>query len=123
MSDGMTPGARHIGNDDLQALFKEAGDQPIMIDFYATWCGPCKMTGPIIDKLAGEYEGKAMIVKMDVDENRESAVQFGVMSIPTVIVMKKDGDAMKEVDRKIGATNESGYRQMVDKCIGATAKA
>ncbi len=116
-------GAQHVTGEELMALFKSAGDKPIMIDFFATWCGPCKLAGPVIDKLSLEYADQAMLVKLDVDENNDTARQFGVMSIPTVVVMKKDGDQMKEIDRKIGFPGEAGYRQMLDKATGATAKA
>lgn len=81
-----------------------------MVDFWATWCGPCKMLAPVIEQLSGEYEGKAVIAKVDVDENQGLAGTYGVMSIPTVIFFK-DG---KEIDRKVGVMSASAYKQILD---------
>src|SRR5699024_12108949 len=66
----------------------------VLIDFWATWCGPCRMQAPILDKLAEEYEDQVKIVKMDVDENPETPSQFSVMSIPTLL-LKKDGEVVE----------------------------
>lgn len=72
----------------------------VAVDFWASWCGPCMMLGPVIDKLAQEYEGRAVVGKVNVDEEQELAITHGVMSIPTVIFFK-DG---KEVERRVGVT-------------------
>ena len=72
---------------------------PVLVDFFAEWCGPCKMIAPIITELAGDFEGKAKIVKLNVDENPASAQKFGVMSIPTMIFF----NGGEEVDRITGA--------------------
>lgn len=72
---------------------------PVMVDFFAEWCGPCKMIAPVVEELAEEYEGKALVVKMNVDESMDTAQTYGIMSIPTLVFFK-DG---KEVDRSVGA--------------------
>ena len=88
-------------------------DKPVMADFWAAWCGPCRMVGPIIDELSEEYEGKAIIGKVDIDSNQQYAAQFGVRNIPTVLVFK-DGEL---VDRKVGVSSKNDYAQAIDKLI------
>jgi thioredoxin 1 len=81
--------------------FEEAvlkADLPTVVDFWAVWCGPCKMIAPVLEEIAGEYEGKLQIAKLDVDHNNESAMRYGVMSIPTLILFKGG----KAVERIIG---------------------
>ena len=85
----------HLTNE---AFDKATASGLAMVDFWATWCGPCKMLSPVIDGLADRYEGKVLVGKVNTDEQPELAVRFGVMSIPTVIFLK-DG---KEIDRKVG---------------------
>ena len=102
--------AKHISDSEFQASVIDA-KTPVLVDFYAEWCGPCKMAGPVLDKLADELADSVAIVKMDVDQNSETPSKFGVMSIPTVILFK-DG---KEVERKVGFGGEQGYRSMLKK--------
>jgi len=85
--------------------------KPVLLDLYADWCGPCKMAAPILEELAGEYEGKLVIGKLDVDNNREIAGKFGVMSIPTVIMFEKG----EEIDRQVGFAGKEGYEVMIKK--------
>jgi len=109
-------GLAHLTEADFQKTIDES-TMPVLVDFYADWCGPCKMAAPVLEKLATELKGKLMIAKVNTDEASGLTQQFGVMSIPTVIVFnKKDGKTV-EVDRKIGFPGEDGYRQMIAKVV------
>ena len=97
-----------------QGNFEEVvlkSDKPVLVDFFAEWCGPCKMAAPVLDKLAEDYKEKAVIVKVNVDQNQELAMKYNVMSIPTVILF----NGGEEKDRKIGFAGEQGYKDMLDK--------
>ena len=82
----------------------------VLIDFWAEWCGPCRMIAPMIEELANDYDGKAVIGKLDVDNNQESSVKFGVRSIPTLLVFK-DGEM---VDRHVGAVPKETLASSID---------
>lgn len=84
-----------------------------LVDFWATWCGPCKMIAPVLEDLAVDYEGKADILKLDVDQNQATAVKFEVMSIPTLIVFK-DG---QPVDKVVGFQPKENLAQVLDKHV------
>lgn len=103
--------AAHISDDQFDEQVLKS-DIPVIVDFYAEWCGPCKAAAPIIDRLADEFAGKVKIVKVDVDQSNKSG-NFGVMSIPTVIAFK----AGAEADRQIGFGGEEKYREMINKVI------
>jgi len=94
---------------EFQQKITEA-NKPVIVDFWASWCGPCMMTKPILEKLAKEYDGKVQFMPVNADESREVLEQFKVYGIPTVITLR-DG---KEVGRVTGAQNESGYRAMFE---------
>jgi thioredoxin 1 len=85
-------------------------DTPVLVDFWATWCNPCKMTEPIVDELSKQYEGKLKIAKIDVDADPEISQQFSVMSIPTFIVFK-DGQPQQNL---IGVHPKPEFEQMVE---------
>tara|TARA_B100001758_G_scaffold232549_1_gene229977 strand:+ start:1093 stop:1413 length:321 start_codon:yes stop_codon:yes gene_type:complete len=85
-------------------------NKTVLIDFWAEWCGPCRMIAPMIEELAGEYNGKAIVGKLDVDNNQESSVKFGVRSIPTLLVFK-DGEL---VDRHVGAVPKETLSKSID---------
>jgi len=85
-----------IVNATDQTFTAETNEGVVLVDFWAPWCGPCKMIAPVLEELDSEIAGKAKIVKVDVDENQETAGKFGVMSIPTLIVLK-DGEAVDKV--------------------------
>ncbi|MDP3313294.1 thioredoxin [Lutibacter sp.] len=83
---------------------------PVMVDFWAAWCGPCRMVAPIMDQLTAEYEGRASIVKVDVDANQEFAAKYGVRNIPTVLVFK-NGEV---VEKQVGVAPKATYAQKID---------
>ena len=97
-----------ITDSNYQEILAEG--KPVVSDFWAPWCGPCKVVGPIIDELATEYDGKVVIGKCDVDESGEVAAEYGIRNIPTVLFFK-DG---KLVDKQVGSAQKSVYVAKID---------
>lgn len=103
--------ALEITDSNYKEILAEG--KPVVIDFWAPWCGPCKMVGPVIDELATEYEGKAIIGKCDVDDNDDVASEFGIRNIPTVLFFK-DGQL---VDKQVGSAPKATYAAKIDALI------
>jgi thioredoxin 1 len=85
-------------------------DKPALVDFWAVWCGPCRIVGPIVEEIASEYDGRAVVGKLDVDTNRETAVKFGIQAIPTLLLVK-DGQI---ADRIVGAVDKNSIKSKLD---------
>ncbi len=86
---------------------------PVLVDFWAPWCGPCKMIAPVLEELAQEYDGKAKIVKINIDDNQNTPAQFGVRSIPTLILFKNGN----EVEKIIGAQSKDKLKAIIDSAL------
>ena len=102
--------AIQVTDADFQEVVLNS-DVPVVLDLWAEWCGPCRMIGPIIDEMSTEYEGKAKMVKMDIDANPETPVKFGVRNIPTVLFFK-GGEV---VDKQVGAVPKSVFVEKLEK--------
>ena len=104
--------AFEITTDNFQAEVLDS-NKVALVDFWAEWCGPCRMIGPIVEELSGEYEGKALISKCNVDDHGDVASQFGIRSIPTILFFK-NGEL---VDRVVGAVPKTALKQKLDSLL------
>ncbi|KRG65595.1 Thioredoxin-1 [compost metagenome] len=102
----------HVGDADFDSAVLQSGE-PVLVDFWAEWCGPCKMISPVLDELAEAYQGKLKIAKLNVDENRATAVKYHVRSIPMLLLFK-DGQIQAT---QIGAVGKGQLSQMIDKAL------
>lgn len=103
-------GVLHISDSDFdEKVIRSA--TPVLVDFWAEWCGPCRIIGPVLEDLAPEYKGRLAIAKINVDDNRETATRYGVSGIPTLILFK-EGEA---VDRQVGALPKPKLKEWIDR--------
>ncbi len=102
----------HVGENDFERLVLQS-ELVTVVDFYADWCGPCRLVGPVIEGLSSSYDGKVKFAKVDTDSNQRLAARYGIMSIPTVMIFR-DG---KVVDRIVGSSPAQAYRQRIDRAL------
>jgi thioredoxin 1 len=102
----------HVGDADFDAAVLQSGE-PVLVDFWAEWCGPCKMISPVLDELAETYGGKLKVAKVNVDENRATAIKYHVRSIPMLLLFK--GGQVQAT--QIGAVGKAQLSQMIDKAL------
>ncbi len=101
--------ALEITDEKFEELVLKS-DKPVLVDFWAAWCGPCRTVAPIVEEIHKEYEGKAIVGKVDVDSNQEFAAKYGVRNIPTVLIFKNG----KIVDKQVGVAPKNVYTSKID---------
>ncbi|MCH3971603.1 MAG: thioredoxin [Oscillospiraceae bacterium] len=101
----------HADENSFDQILKD--NSIVLCDFWATWCGPCRMLGPIIEQLAEEYDGRVTVMKVDIDQNQQLAEQYNVMSVPTVYLFENG----EQVDSKVGAFPIDDYRKMLNSVL------
>ncbi|MDP6771185.1 MAG: thioredoxin [Anaerolineales bacterium] len=101
-----------VGDSDFQKEVLDS-DTPVLVDFWAEWCGPCKMIAPIVDELADEYEGKVKFTKLDVDSSPQTAMQYGVRSIPTLLLFQNG----QPVDQIVGAVPKAALTKRLEAAL------
>lgn len=104
--------ALEITDSNFEELVLKS-DKPVLVDFWAAWCGPCRMLGPVIDEISNEYSDKAIIGKLDIDSNQECAAKYGVRNIPTVLVFHKG----EVVGRQVGVAPKDTYIKAIESLL------
>lgn len=102
-------GPLHVTDQEFKKTVLDS-PTPVLVDFWATWCGPCRMIAPSVEEIARDYDGKAVVAKMDTDANPQTPMQYGIMGIPTLIIFKGG----KEVDRIVGAVPKAAIVKKLD---------
>ena len=114
----MSENVRETSDGTFEADVLKA-DRPVLVDFWAEWCAPCRMLAPTVEAVAEKYAGNARVVKLNVDQNPSVSQRFGIKGIPTLILFKNG----KEEERVVGATSEQAISRMLDKHVGAATAA
>lgn len=105
----MSNGPVHVTDQDFKTTVLGSA-KPVLVDFWAAWCGPCRMIAPFVEEIAKDYAGKAVVAKMDTDANPQTPMQYGIMGIPTLIIFKNG----QEVDRIVGAVPKAAIAKKLD---------
>lgn len=112
----MSEQVKHITDSSFEQDVLQSA-KPVLVDFWAEWCAPCRMIGPIIDQIASEFASSATVVKLNVDDNTASAQRFGIKGIPTLILFSEG----KEVERVVGATSKDAITRIIEKYVSVSA--
>lgn len=112
----MSEQVKHVTDSSFEQDVLQS-TKPVLVDFWAEWCAPCRMIGPIIDQIASEYAANATVVKLNVDDNTASAQRYGIKGIPTLILFNEG----KEVERVVGATSKEAITRIIEKYVSVSA--